>query len=136
MKRVSKNWFLKVIMVVIIATVLCIGVTASAQWLPASYYYTNPLFYSTYGYNNTISGAATLLGYAPFIPFFDPAYITSLAALSPAITIPSYPFPFSPYVTPFPYSTTPGAVSPYVSFSFPYYVYGDPAIYSAWALLN
>ena len=136
MKRVSKNWFLKVIMAVIIATVLCIGVNANAQWLPASYYYTNPLLYTTYGYTNSIAGPTTLLGYAPFTPFYDPAYISSLAALSPAIIIPSYGFPGSPYVTPFPYLTTPGAVSPYVSFSYPSFTYGDPAIYSAWAALN
>ena len=136
MKRVSKNWFLKLIMAVIIATVLCIGVNASAQWLPTSYYYTNPLLYTTYGYSNSISGASTLLGYAPFSPFYDPAYISSLAALSPAILIPSYPFPGSPYVTPFAYLTTPGAVSPYVSFSYPSFVYGDPLIYSTWVGLN
>ncbi len=136
MKRVSKNWFLKVIMVVIIATVLCIGVTASAQWLPTSYYFTNPLLYTTYGYTNSIVGPSTLLGYAPFSPFYDPAYISSLAALTTPISIPSYGFPGSPYVTPWPYLTTPGAVSPYVNFSYPYFAYGDPAIYSAWALLN
>ena len=136
MKRVSKNWFLKVIMVVIIATVLCIGVTASAQWLPASYYYTNPLFYTGSVYSNSITGTAGLLGYAPFSPFYDPAYISSLAALTNPILIPSYGFPGSPYVTPFPYLTTPGAVSPYVTFSYPAFVYGDPAIYSAWVALN
>ena len=136
MKRVSKNWFLKVIMVVIIATVLCIGVTASAQWLPTSYYFTNPLLYTTYGYTNSITGPATLLGYAPFSPFYDPSYISSLAALTNPIIIPSYGFPGSPYVTPWTYLTTPGAVSPYVSFSYPSFAYGDPLIYSAWAALN
>ena len=136
MKRVSKNWFLKVIMAVIFAAVLFIGINANAQWLPTSYYFTNPLFYSTYGYSNTITGGAGLLGYAPFTPFFDPVYIASLAALATPIIIPSYGFPGSPYVTPWPYQTTPGAVSPYVSFSYPYFAYGDPTVYSAWTALN
>ena len=116
--------------------ILFIGVNANAQWLPTSYFYTNPLFYSSYGYTNPISGTATLLGYAPFSPFYDPAYIASLASLTTPISIASYAYPLSPYVTPFPYLTTPGAVSPYVTFDYPYYLYGDPAVYLAWTALN
>jgi hypothetical protein len=136
MNRVSKNWFLKGIMAVVCMAVLFLGVNANAQWLPSSYYYTNPLYYTSYGYSNPISGASTLLGYAPFSPFYDPAYIYSLAGLTTPINIPSYGYPYSPYVTPFPYLTTPGAVSPYVSFSYPYYTYGSPSYYSTWSLLN
>jgi hypothetical protein len=132
----NKGWLLRAIMVCVAATVLLVGVSAQAQWLPSSWYYTNPLYYPSYGYSNPISGASTLLGYSPFSPFYDPAYISSLAALATPINIPSYGYPYSPYVTPFPYLTTPGAVSPYTSFSYPYYSYGSPSFYSTWSLLN
>lgn len=136
MNRVSKNWFLKAITAVVFLAVLFIGVNANAQWLPTSYYYTNPLYYSSYGYLNSISGTTGLLGFAPFSPFYDPAYITSLASLTTPIIIPSYGYPLSPYVTPFPYLTLPGTVAPYVSFTYPSYTYGDPTYYSTWAFQN
>ncbi len=101
-----------------------------------SWYHTNPLYYPSYGYSDPTSDSSILLGFSPFSPFYDPADIESLAALATPISIPSYGYPYSPYVSPFPYLTTPGAVSPYTSFSYPYYSYGSPSFYSTWSLLN
>lgn len=68
----------------------------------------------------------------------DGLYHSSLATLATPINIPSYGYPYSPYVTSFPDLTSPEAVSPYVSFSYPYYTSsGLPyPIYSTWSLLN
>ena len=63
--------FLRVCLIIIAVLVICAiflsGSISQAQIFPTSYYYTNPLYYSGYGYFNSINGY--LLGYAPFTPF-------------------------------------------------------------------
>ncbi|MGA1844282.1 MAG: hypothetical protein ACMUIS_06935 [bacterium] len=112
------------------AGVLLAGATATAQVFPTSYYYTNPLFYSGYGYFNTINGY--LLGYAPFSPFLTPDAALAYTSLG----IPTYPYFGSPYQTTFPYTTLPGTPIPYARFDYPTYAYGDPAFYLSWVLLQ
>jgi hypothetical protein len=120
----------------VIAAVLAIGVVlifgpmAQAQVFPTSYYYTNPLAYSSYGYFNSINGY--LLGYAPFTPFLTPTTATAYGTLG----IPTYPYFGSPYTTTFPYTTLPGTPIPYASFDYPSYVYGSPDFYLGWNLLQ
>jgi hypothetical protein len=119
----------------VIAAVLAIGVVlvfgpmAQAQF-PTSYFYTNPLYYPSYGYFNTINGY--LLGYAPFTPFLTP----NVAYTYNSYGIPTYPYFGSPYQTTFPYTTLPGTPIPYARFDYPTYAYGDPSFYLAWTLLQ
>ena len=125
--------FLKICTIVI---VLAIGLTfmfgsvTQAQIFPTSYYYTNPLYYSGYGYFNSINGY--LLGYAPFTPFLTPSVAYSYNALG----IPTYPYFGSPYQTTFPYTTLPGTPIPYARFDYPTYAYGSPDFYLSWVLLQ
>jgi hypothetical protein len=122
--------FLKVwVIAVVLAMVLIFGAMAEAQF-PTSYYYTNPLYYSSYGYFNTINGY--LLGYLPYTPFLGPdaAYAYNSAG------IPTYPYVTSPYQTTFPYTTLPGTIIPYARFDYPSYVYGSPDFYLSWVLLQ
>jgi hypothetical protein len=127
---------LRFLRVWVIAAVLAIGVVlvfgpmAQAQVFPTSYYYTNPLFYSDYGYYNTINGY--LLGFAPFTPFLSPDVALAYNSLGVA----TYPYFGSPYQTTFPYTTLPGTPIPYARFDYPTYVYGDPSFYLAWTLLQ
>ena len=127
------SMFLKVCLiaaVVAIGAILLFGPMARAQVFPTSYYYTNPLFYSDYGYFNTINGY--LLGFAPFTPFLSP----DLAYAYNTLGIPTYPYFGSPYETTFPYTTLPGTPIPYARFDYPTYTYGDPSFYLAWTYLQ
>ena len=125
--------FLRVLFVV---TVLVLGVVflsgsiSQAQLFPTSYYYTNPLYYSGYGYFNSINGY--LLGYAPFTPFLTP----DVAYAYNSYGIPTYPYFGSPYQTTFPYTTLPGTPIPYARFDYPTYAYGSPEFYLSWVLLQ
>jgi len=125
-----KSRFLNVLVVAIIACAFCLSLsmTASAQ-LPASFYYTQPLFYSSYGYANTIDGY--LLGYNTYSPFLAPTVASaySLAGLS------VYPYLTNPYQTAFPYATL-DVLAPYAPPAFPTFTYGDPALYALWVSLN
>ena len=127
---------LRFLRVWVIAAVLAIGVflvfgpMAQAQVFPTSYYYTSPLYYSDYGYFNTINGY--LLGFAPFTPFLGP----DVALAYNTLGIPTYPYFGSPYETTFPYTTLPGTPIPYARFDYPTYTYGDPSFYLAWTLLQ
>ena len=113
-----------------VGVVLLLGPMVQAQVFPTSYYYTNPLYYSSYGYFNTINGY--LLGFAPFTPFLSPDVARTYNALS----IVTYPYFGSPYQTTFPYTTLPGTPIPYASFDYPTYVYGSPDFYLSWVLLQ
>jgi len=127
--RFLKMW--ATVAVVIIGIVLLAGPMAQAQGLfPTSYYYTNPLYYPSYGYFNTINGP--LLGYLPYTPFLGP---TAASAYNLA-GIPTYPYVASPYQTTFPYTTLPGTIIPYTRFDYPSYVYGSPDFYLSWVLLQ
>ena len=125
--RFLKVWV--IIAALAIGFVLMVGPMAQAQF-PTSYYYTNPLYYSNYGYFNTINGY--LLGYLPFTPFAtaDVASVYNLAG------IPTFPYFGSPYQTTFPYTTLPGTIIPYARFDYPSYVYGSPDFYLSWVLLQ
>jgi hypothetical protein len=121
----------------VIALVLAVGVAligipmAQAQSaFPASYYYTNPLYYSSYGYFNTINGY--LLGYLPYTPFLTP----DVSSAYNYAGIATYPYFGSPYQTTFPYTTLPGTPIPYARFDYPSYVYGSPDYYLSWVLLQ
>jgi len=124
--------FLRVFVIAIflaIGIALLFGPMAQAQF-PTSYFYTNPLYYTGYGYFNSINGY--LLGFAPFTPFLTPAVSYTYNSLG----IPTYPYFGSPYQTTFPYTTLPGTPIPYARFDYPTYVYGDPSFYLAWTLLQ
>ena len=126
--RFLRVWVIAAVLV--IGLVLVFGPMAQAQIFPTSYYYTNPLYYSGYGYFNSINGY--LLGFAPFTPFLAP----TVAATYNTLGIPTYPYFGSPYQTTFPYTTLPGTPIPYARFDYPTYVYGDPSFYLAWTLLQ
>jgi hypothetical protein len=127
---------LRFLKVWVIAFVLVFGVLllfnpmAQAQVFPTSYYYTNPLYYSGYGYFNSIDGY--LLGYGVYTPFLSPSVATAYNSYG----IPTYPYFGSPYQTTFPYTTLPGTPIPYARFDYPTYVYGDPSFYLGWTLLQ
>ncbi|MGA1844997.1 MAG: hypothetical protein ACMUIS_10595 [bacterium] len=121
-------WLTAGSLAILVTCLLISGVLA--QTFPASYYYTNPLFFTGYGYFNTINGY--LLGFGHSSPFLTPetAYVYN------SIGIQTYPYFGSPYQTTFPYTTLPGTPIPYARFSYPTYAYGDPAYYLSWVLLQ
>jgi hypothetical protein len=123
-----KIWIIVAVMA--IGLILMFGSVTQAQIFPTSYYYTNPLYYSGYGYFNSINGY--LLGYAPFTPFLTPDVAYSYNTLG----IPTYPYFGSPYQTTFPYTTLPGTPIPYARFDYPTYAYGSPDFYLSWVLLQ
>lgn len=125
-----KSRFLNVLVVAIIAFAFCLSLsmTASSQ-LPASFYYTQSLFYPTYSYTNTID--SYLLGFNTYSPFLAPATadLYTLAGLS------VYPYLSNPYLTAFPYATL-DVFAPYAPVAYPTFTYGDPALYALWVSLN
>ena len=123
-----KAWVLT--MVCVIGIVILSGPVSYAQVFPTSYYYTNPLFYTDYGYFNSINGY--LLGYGMFSPFLT----ADVALAYNSLGIPTYPYFGSPYQTTFPYTTLPGTPIPYARFDYPSYVYGSPDYYLSWVLLQ
>jgi hypothetical protein len=125
-----KSRFLNVLVVAIIACAFCLSLsmTASAQ-LPASFYYTQPLFYTSYGYANTIDGY--LLGYNTYSPFLAPSVADYYAYSGLSV----YPYLTNPFQTTFPYATL-DVLAPYAPPAFPTFTYGDPALYSLWIALN
>jgi hypothetical protein len=128
--RFLKIWVIAVALA--IGVVLMAGPVVQAYYsgLPISYNYTNPLYYTDYGYFNSINGY--LLGYAPFTPFLGP----DAAAAYNLAGIPTYPYVASPYQTTFPYTTLPGTIIPYARFDYPSYVYGSPDFYLNWVLIQ
>jgi hypothetical protein len=125
-----KSRFLNVLVVAIIAFAFCLSLsmTASAQ-LPASYYYTNPLYYSSYGYFNTINGY--LLGVNTYSPFLAPSVADAYAYAGLSV----YPYLTNPYSTAFPYATL-DVLAPYAPPALPTFTYGDPSLYAFWVDLN
>jgi hypothetical protein len=113
---------------------------------PISYFYTNPLFFSDYGYINSIIepfyylgygyktpiNGNTLLAWNRYTPFND-AYSAYLLNF---IGIPTYTYFASPYQTTFPYQTLPGTDYPYARFDYPTYSYGSVNNYQFWSLLQ
>ncbi|MBN2373524.1 hypothetical protein JXL19_07045 [bacterium] len=109
---------------------------------PVSYYYTNPLYFSDYGYINSITDpfyylgygykppieGDTLLGWNRFNPFLD-AYSVYLYNF---LGIPTYGYVNSPYQSVFPFRTLPGTGYPYERFVYPTYTYGSPEFYQNW----
>jgi len=124
--------FLKIwVMIIALAIgILLVNISMVNAQLPLSYYYTNPLYYPSYGYFNSINGY--LLGYAPFTPFLTP----DVSAAYNLLGVPTYPYVASPYQTTFPYTTLPGTIIPYARFDYPSYVYGSPDFYLNWVLLQ
>jgi hypothetical protein len=125
-----KSRFLNVMVVAIIAFAFCLSLsmTAGAQ-LPVSFYYTQPLYYPSYTYTNTIDGY--LLGFNTYSPFLAPpvADAYTLAGL------PVFPYLTNPYSTAFPYATL-DVLAPYAPPAYPTFTYGDPALYALWVSLN
>ena len=126
--RFLKVWV--IVAIFAIGGVFLAGPMVHAQVFPTSYFYTNPLFYTGYGYFNSINGY--LLGFAPFTPFLTPDFALTYNPLG----IPTYPYFGSPYQTTFPYTTLPGTPIPYARFDYPTYVYGSPDFYLSWVLLQ
>jgi len=142
----------KILLSLVIAAslVMFTHIMAQAQFFPISYYYTSPFAFTNYTspfaftnytspfastdytYANTIN--ETLLGYLPFSPFLDPI----ATALYSFAGIPTYPFTYeiiNQYTTTVPF-TTLDPLSPYALPDYPTYLYGDPAWYKYWVLLN
>jgi hypothetical protein len=105
------------------------GVVANAQFLPASYYYTQPLYYPTYAYSNTIDGY--LLGFNTFNPFLAPPVADTYALAG----IPTFPYLTNPFATTFPYATL-NVLPPYTPPVYPTFTYGSVDLYSLWLSLN
>jgi hypothetical protein len=126
-----KSRFLNVLVVAIIACAFCLSLslTASAQFLPASYYYTQPLYYPSYAYSNTIDGF--LLGFNTYSPFLAP----SVASAYTTAGIDVYPYLSNPFSTAFPYATL-DVLNPYAPVAYPTFTYGDPSLYAYWVNLN
>jgi len=130
MKRFRYIKILIIVLALVTGIFFMTGARAQTQYLPVTYYYTNPLYYSNYGYFNSINGY--LLGYMGFSPFLNPA-VSSLYSLAGKTT---YPYFGSPYQSTFPYTTLSGTPVPYSRFSYPSYVYGDPSFYLNWTLFQ
>jgi hypothetical protein len=126
--RLLRIWL--IVAVLLLSVSFLSGSICRAQIFPTSYYYTNPLYYSGYGYFNSINGY--LLGYAPFTPFLTP----DVAYTYNSFGIPTWPYFGSPYQTTFPYTTLPGTPIPYARFDYPTYAYGSPDFYLSWVLLQ
>jgi hypothetical protein len=112
---------------------------------PVSYYYTNPLYNTDYGYINSITDpfynigygffppiTGNLLGWYRVDPFLDPYedYLYNFFGFD------TYPYVNSPYTSVFPYNTLPGTIIPYSRFSYPSYTYGFPGSYLNWVLIQ
>jgi len=127
-----KSRFLNVCLVAVIALVFCVslGAVANAQ-LPATYYYTSPLYYPALGgsYFNTIDGY--LLGYNTFNPFLAPPVADAYNLAG----IPTYPYLTNPFQTTFPYATL-DVLAPYAPPAYPTFTYGSVDLYSLWLGLN
>lgn len=125
--RLMKMWSMTIVLAIFI---VFMTITFAQAQLPVSYYYTNPLYYPSYGYFNSIDGY--LLGYSTFSPFLAP----TVASAYNLAGIATYPYFGSPYQTTFPYQTLPGTIIPYARFTYPSYVYGSPDFYLNWVLLQ
>ena len=112
---------------------------------PVTYYYTNPLIFTDYGYFNSITDPFYNLGYGFFPPI--PGNLLGSYRVDPFLTPyenylytffgkQTYPYFGSPYTTVFPFSTLPGTPIPYTRFSYPTYTYGAPDFYLSWVLLQ
>jgi hypothetical protein len=126
-----KSRFLNVLVVAIIAFAFCLSLslTASAQFLPASYYYTQFLYYLLYAYTNIIDGY--LLGFNTYSPFLAPP----VADVYTTAGIDVYPYLTNPFSTTFPYATL-DVLAPYAPVAYPTFTYGDPALFAYWVDLN
>jgi hypothetical protein len=126
-----KTRFLNVCLAAMIALALCLSlaVTANAQYLPTSYYYTAPLAFPSYTYFNTINGP--LLGFDTFNPFLAPAVADAYTLAG----IPVYPYLSNPYSTAYPYATL-DVLAPYAPPVYPTFSYGSVDLYSLWLGLN
>jgi len=113
--------------------------------LPVSYYYTNPLSFTNYGYFNSITDPFYNLGYGFFPPI--PGNLLGYYYANPFLTPyqdylynyfgkATYPYMGSPYTTTFPFTTIPGTPIPYTRFSYPSFTYGSPDFYMSWVLLQ
>ncbi len=113
--------------------------------LPISYFYTNPLSFTDYGYINSITDPFYNLGYGYFPPI--PGNLLGLYNVNPFLTPyedylynffgnVTYPYFGSPYTTVFPFNTLPGTPIPYERFNYPSYVYGSGDFYLSWVLLQ
>lgn len=109
---------------------------------PVSYYYTNPLFFPSYGYINSISDPFYYLGYGYKPPIkgdsllgwnlFSPFLNAYSSYLYNFFEITTYGYSNSPYQTAFPYKTLPGTGYPYSRFVYPSYSYGSADFYKSW----
>ena len=124
----SLNWLL-FIMVIVIAMIITAHFQAQAQ-LPASYYYTSPLAFPTYGYTNTIN-PGYLLGYNTFNPFLAPVATDAYTLAG----IPTFGYLTNSYSTTFPYATL-DVGAPYAPPVYPTASYGATDLYSLWLGLN
>jgi hypothetical protein len=120
--------------------------TCLGQTLPISYYYTNPLFYSNYGYINSITDPFYYLGYGyqnpilgndllgayTFTPFLNPYEVY----LYDYFQIDTFPYLSYSQQIAFPYETLPGAIIPYTNPYIPTYTYGLIDNYLSWLTLQ
>ena len=152
MKRGNKNIWLACLILIL----LCLFVIqAHAQvfpgnydptfLLPITYFYTNPLYYTDYGYINSITDPFYYIGYGYYPPI--PGNLLGSYRVNPFLTPyedylyryfgnDTFPYFGSPFTTTFPFNTLPGTPIPYTKFSYPSYVYGTPDFYLSWTLLQ
>ena len=114
--------------------------------VPISYFYTSPLFYTDYGYINSIIEPFYYLGYGYKPPIegnttlawnlYTPFNNAYSAYLLNFFEIPTFNFFGSLYHTTFPYQTLPGTGYPYTRFQYPTYSYGSSNIYQSWLLMQ
>ncbi|MGA1868857.1 MAG: hypothetical protein ACMUJM_09955 [bacterium] len=116
------------------------------QQLPISYYYLDPLYFTTYGYINSITDPFYYLGYGykppiagndllgaySYNPFLDP-YAVYLYNYFDSAT-----YPYLSYIEaiPFPYQALPGTFQPYGPPNYPTYSFGLVDYYLSWINLQ
>ena len=125
---------------------IIIPIKTYCQQLPVSYYYANPLYFSTYGYINSITDPFYYLGYGyqppiaendllgayTYSPFLDPYSVY----LFDFFGIPSYPYlSYREQIT-FPYQALPGTIQPYMTPNYPTFSYGSIDNYLSWINLQ
>jgi len=156
MMNMKKGGYKRVWLMGVVLILLClITIQAQAQvypgnydptyLLPVSYFYTNPLFYSNYGYINSITDPFYNLGYGFFPPItgnllgsyrVNPFLSPYEGYLYNYFGYETFPYFGSSSTTVFPFNALPGTPIPYTRFSFPSYNYGSPDFYLSWVLLQ
>ncbi|MGA1797056.1 MAG: hypothetical protein ACMUIS_09410 [bacterium] len=150
----EKGRSLHISLIIVITSVVILSTGAvnrglcqySSSVVPVSYFYTNPLFFTGFGYINSIIEPFYYMGYGYYPPIegntllgwdrytpFNNAYASFLLNF---FEIPTYPYFGSVIQTTFPYRAMPGTGYPYARFEYPTYSYGSVSAYQGWVGLQ